>query len=97
MSGNCAKHQRLARQRRDAGRPSAAARGYGADEVQLLDVAGAPIDVVAFGDGYYPGITPHPGVTSSGRSLERRPPERDTDDCSADFFDRFPATPGELP
>ena len=73
------------------------ALGNDGDEVLLLDAEGQPVDVITYGDGSYPGITPHPGVSGSGRSLERRPPEGDTDDCSADFYDRFPATPGELP
>jgi hypothetical protein len=64
------------------------------DEVLLLDPNGAPIDVLAYGDGHFPGTLPHPGLSTSDHSLERRPAARDTDDCSVDFFDRYPPTPG---
>jgi hypothetical protein len=73
------------------------ALGNAGDEVLLLDADGAPVDVVTYGDGDYPGVTPHPGVSGQGHSLERRPPREDTDDCSQDFFDRYPPTPGTLP
>jgi hypothetical protein len=67
------------------------------DEVLLLDAAGAAVDVVTYAAGDYPGVIPHPGVSAQGRSLERRPPKQDTDDCSQDFFERYPPTPGTLP
>ena len=72
------------------------ALGNVGDEVLLLDDTGVPVDVVAYAAGSYPGVTPHPGVSAQGHSLERRPPERDTDDCAQDFYDRYPPTPGEL-
>jgi uncharacterized repeat protein (TIGR01451 family) len=70
------------------------ALGNGGDEVLLLDASGAPVDVVVWGAGAYPGVVPHPGGLDQGHSLERRPPREDTDDCSRDFFDRYPPTPG---
>jgi hypothetical protein len=73
------------------------ALGNDGDEVLLLDSSGEPVDVVVYAGGAYAGVVAHPGVSESGRSLERRPPETDTDDCSVDFFDRFPPTPGQLP
>jgi hypothetical protein len=73
------------------------ALGNPGDEVLLLDATGAAVDVVTYGTGSYPDVVPHPGVVDQGHSLERRPPERDTDDCSQDFFDRTPPTPGVLP
>ncbi len=73
------------------------ALGNGGDEVLLLDANQVPVDVVTYGDGRYGGIVPHPGVSAPGHSLERRPPRQDTDDCSVDFFDRYPPTPGTLP
>ncbi len=73
------------------------ALGNEGDEVILLDTAENPVDVLVYGAGSYPGIVPHPGVSTAGHSLERRPADRDTDDCSADFFDRYPPTPGEVP
>jgi uncharacterized repeat protein (TIGR01451 family) len=73
------------------------ALGNAGDEVLLLNAEGNAIDVVTYGAGDYPGVIPHPGVSDQGRSLERRPPREDTDDCSQDFFERYPATPGALP
>jgi uncharacterized repeat protein (TIGR01451 family) len=73
------------------------ALGNTGDEVLLLHGEGAVVDVVTYGDGGHPGVIPHPGVSNQGRSLERRPPREDTDDCSEDFFERYPPTPGALP
>ncbi|MGD8397618.1 MAG: lamin tail domain-containing protein [Anaerolineae bacterium] len=71
-------------------------RGAG-DQILLLDASGRPVDVVAYGDRAYPGVTPHPGVSHISHSLERFPPRLDTDDCSVDFRDQpFPG-PGSLP
>ena len=67
------------------------------DEIVLRDNSGAAVDVVVYGGGDFSGIVPHPGEINAGHSLERRPPERDSDDCSQDFFDRYPPTPGTLP
>ena len=67
------------------------------DEIVLRDAAGAPVDVVTYGSSAFLGVIPHPGVVNPGHSLERRPPERDSDDCAQDFFDRYPPTPGLLP
>ena len=67
------------------------------DEIVLRDGGGAAVDVVVYGSGSFSGVVPHPGGVNAGHSLERRPPEQDTDDCSRDFFDRYPPTPGALP
>jgi len=64
------------------------------DEVLLLDGNDVPVDVVTYERGSYPGVVPHPGV-STGHSIERDPPDRDTDDCSVDFVDRASPTPGQ--
>jgi len=71
--------------------------GNSGDEVLLLDGSDQAVDVVVYGDGSYPGVVPHPGVSASGHSLERYPPQFDTDDCSADFRDWPYPHPGELP
>jgi hypothetical protein len=68
----------------------------GGDELLLLDAGRAPVDVVTWGTGSYPGVTPHPGVEFP-RSLERYPPNRDSDDCAADFRARDNPDPGALP
>ncbi len=73
------------------------ALGNAGDEVMLMDASEQAVDVLVYGTGDYPGVTPHPGGVTAGHSLERRPPERDTDDCSVDLSARYPPTPGELP
>jgi hypothetical protein len=71
-------------------------RGDG-DEVLLLGELNQAVDVLVYGDGAYPGIVPHPGVSLFSHSLERYPPWFDTDDCSIDFRDWPFPTPGQLP
>jgi hypothetical protein len=73
------------------------ALGNAGDEVLLLDANEVAVDVMTYGAGQYPGVAPHPGVVDQGHSLERRPPREDSDDCSLDFVDRYPPTPGTLP
>ncbi len=68
----------------------------GGDELLLFDAGHAPVDVVTWGTGSYPGVTPHPGVEFP-RSLERYPPNRDSDDCAVDFRARDNPDPGRLP
>lgn len=72
------------------------ALGNTGDRVLLLDSSGAAVDAIVYGDATYPGVTPHPGV-AAGHSLERQPPERDTDTCSADLADTQLPTPGAFP
>jgi glycerophosphoryl diester phosphodiesterase len=72
------------------------ALGNAGDQVILLDATAAPIDALVYGAASYPGVTPHPGVSASGHSLERRPAIYDTDDCSLDFVERYPADPGSV-
>jgi cardiolipin synthase len=71
--------------------------GDGGDKVILRDAGGQDVDAVVYGTVSYKGIIPHPGGVESGWSLERRPPDQDTDDCSVDFVPRLPATPGSVP
>ncbi|MEJ2599138.1 MAG: lamin tail domain-containing protein, partial [Anaerolineales bacterium] len=63
------------------------------DEVLLLDGADTAVDVVTYESGSYPGVIANPGV-STGHSIERSPANQDTNDCSIDFVDRYPPTPG---
>ena len=65
------------------------------DQVLLLGPADQPVDVVVWGDAVYPGITPHPGVVVWSNSLQRFPPDVDTDACNVDFRE-FAVTPGEV-
>lgn len=69
----------------------------GGDQVLLLGPDNVPVDVVVWGTASYPGVIPHPGVSVFTSSLERFPPDRDTDDCSVDFRERAAPNPGVLP
>lgn len=73
------------------------ALGNQGDHVILLDAAGRLVDAVVWGDASYPGTLPYSNEIWSDHSLERSPANRDTDDCAADFRDRYPSTPGALP
>jgi hypothetical protein len=63
------------------------------DEVLILNGSDAVVDAVVFEGGAYPGVVAHPGVLE-GHSIERSPASQDTSDCSKDFVDRHPPTPG---
>ncbi|HID86744.1 MAG TPA: hypothetical protein EYP55_05115 [Anaerolineae bacterium] len=63
------------------------------DEIILLDRSDAAVDVVTYEEGHWPGHVPHPGV-ETGHSLERWPPDRDTNDCGQDFRDQPNPNPG---
>ncbi len=66
------------------------------DQVLLLGPDDAAVDVVVWGDATFGDVVPHPGVLVAGASLERYPAHADTDNCTADFRERYPPTPGEL-
>lgn len=69
----------------------------GGDEVILRDLFGAPVDVITYGAGAFPGIVGCNLVTYSNRSLERYPYWQDSDNCLQDFREwNFP-NPGDLP
>ncbi len=63
------------------------------DEVLLIDNNDNVLDAVVYGTGGYGTIVPGPDVPS-GHSLERIPPDQDTDDCSTDFTDMTYPAPG---
>jgi uncharacterized repeat protein (TIGR01451 family) len=67
------------------------------DEVLLLDDDNMPLDVVVYGNGMYPGVEAHPGVSLYTHSLERFPYAYDTDNCGVDFRDWAFPNPGALP
>jgi uncharacterized repeat protein (TIGR01451 family) len=67
------------------------------DEVILQDPAGEAVDVLVYGTGSYPGVFPYFQDVAAGHSIQRDPPERDTEYCSADFFDAQVPTPGLFP
>ncbi|MBN2007383.1 MAG: lamin tail domain-containing protein [Anaerolineae bacterium] len=73
------------------------ALGNTGDQVILWGPDGQVVDVVVWGTATYPGVIAHPGVAISTHSLERYPAYYDTDDCSYDFRDRYPASPGTVP
>ena len=55
------------------------------DEVLIISPDLTVIDVLTYGTATYPGVIPH-AVVSESSTLERCPPELDTDDCSVDFI-----------
>ncbi|MFP4344741.1 MAG: lamin tail domain-containing protein [Anaerolineales bacterium] len=67
----------------------------GGDQVLLLGPDNVPVDVVVWGDAAYPGVVPHPGTDNNTHSLQRYPPNYDTNDCAFDFRS-FPTTLGEV-
>ncbi|MFQ6058464.1 MAG: lamin tail domain-containing protein [Anaerolineae bacterium] len=71
------------------------ALGNTGDEVLLLDETDTPVDVVVYGTGSYTGVVPHATIPQ-GHSLERFPPDQDTDDCSLDFIDQPRPNPGRV-
>jgi hypothetical protein len=68
--------------------------GNQGDEVLLRDKLDHLIDGAAFGVGAIPGHISCPLAPTSGRSLERYPYWRDTDDCNSDFLNYSSPTPG---
>ncbi|MBN1317298.1 MAG: lamin tail domain-containing protein [Anaerolineales bacterium] len=72
------------------------ALGNAGDEVILYNADEQSVDVLSWGTGSYPGVTPHPGVLAGNHSLERSPSWRDTDDCSFDFWERPSPGPGQV-
>jgi cardiolipin synthase A/B len=71
--------------------------GNQGDEVLLLDPNNQLVDILVYGNGYYPGVTPCPLVSAPGRSLERFPYWRNTGYCSNDFREWPFPNPGSLP
>ena len=71
--------------------------GNGGDEVILRGANEQVIDVVTYGGGSYPGVTPCPLVVVTNASWQRQPYWRDTDNCAADFRENPFPTPGSLP
>jgi uncharacterized repeat protein (TIGR01451 family) len=67
------------------------------DHAVLLGENDQVVDLVVWGDRSYPHLVPHPGVIVQGASLERTPPAQDSNDCSQDFRERYPPTPGSVP
>ncbi|MFO7538295.1 MAG: lamin tail domain-containing protein [Chloroflexota bacterium] len=71
--------------------------GNQGDEVLLLDANNQLVDILVYGNGSYPGITPCPLVAAPGRSLERYPYWRHTGYCPTDFREWPFPNPGSLP
>ena len=71
--------------------------GNAGDQVILIRPDGQPGDVVVWGTATYPHTIPHPGVYTWTYTLERYPAYYDTNDCSVDFRERYPPSPGTLP
>nr|HID14828.1 DUF11 domain-containing protein [Anaerolineae bacterium] len=74
------------------------ALGNEGDELLLLDADGAPVDVVTWGTGHYPGVVGFATVDSvySDNSIERYPANMDSNDCNRDFRVRYTPDPGHV-
>jgi uncharacterized repeat protein (TIGR01451 family) len=72
------------------------ALGNAGDEVILIDALSRPVDVVVYGAGSYPGVLSYVDVDQvyNGNTLERRPANRDSNDCGFDFRVRYDPEPG---
>ena len=70
--------------------------GNAGDEIILRGGDDRVIDVVSYGTGNYPGITPCPLVTNWGAVLERFPYWQDTNECAADFREWPFPSPGTV-
>ncbi|MDI6735872.1 MAG: lamin tail domain-containing protein [bacterium] len=65
------------------------------EAIILLDKDGSIIDVVTYENGTYTGVISHTAGVVKGQSLQREPPNQDTDNCNDDFTGGTP-TPTTL-
>lgn len=71
--------------------------GNSGDEVILRDQHDNVIDVLVYGNGYFPGQAPCPLLPASNHTYERFPYWRDTNVCTNDFRSWPFPNPGALP
>ncbi len=67
------------------------------DEVLLLDAQDRISDGAAWLSGTVPEVISWSGAITAGESLQRWPPDADTDDCNADFRGQSLPSPGQVP
>lgn len=67
------------------------------DEVVLLDKDDRIVDAIAWLSGNLDGITPYPAAIPAGHTLQRWPPNLDTDNCAIDFRAQAIPSPGVVP
>ncbi|MCS6847563.1 MAG: lamin tail domain-containing protein [Anaerolineae bacterium] len=67
------------------------------DEVVLLDKDDRIVDAVVWLSGNLNGITPYPVTIPAGHTLQRWPPNLDTDNCATDFRAQAIPSPGLVP
>lgn len=67
------------------------------DEVVLLDKDDRIVDAVTWLDGNAPSITPFPVAVQADHTLQRWPPNVDTNDCAVDFREQSVPSPGSAP
>lgn len=67
------------------------------DEMLFRDSNNVPVDILVYGSGSYPGLTPCPLLPAAEHSYERYPYWRDTDTCLTDFRAWPFPNPGSLP
>jgi hypothetical protein len=71
--------------------------GNSGDEVILRDQNDNVVDVLVYGNGFFPGLTPCPLLPASNYTYERFPYWRDTNVCADDFRPWPFPNPGSLP
>ncbi len=71
--------------------------GNAGDQVVLLGPDDWAVDAVVWGAAVFTGTLPFAGALAPDHTLQRWPPDRDTDDCAADFRDQAIPSPGVVP
>ncbi len=71
--------------------------GNAGDQVILLGADDRAIDSAVWGSATFTGTAPYTPTLSANHSLQRWPPDGDTDNCASDFRDQPMPSPGEVP
>jgi phosphatidylserine/phosphatidylglycerophosphate/cardiolipin synthase-like enzyme len=67
------------------------------DELVLLGTSDTILDAVTWLSGTVEGTQPFTGIVASGHTLQRWPPETDSNNCALDFRDQAVPSPGKIP
>lgn len=67
------------------------------DEVVLLDKDDRVVDAAVWLNGSEPSTAPFPAAVQAGHTLQRWPPNVDTNDCAVDFREQSVPSPGLVP
>ena len=67
------------------------------DQVLLLNQSDGVVDIAQWLSTASPGTIPFSTTVNSGQTLQRWPPQLDTDDCNFDFRPQVIPSPGKIP